>query len=92
MYAKTAGMTFCSFLIQRVFRFRYACNLAYFSFVANPPRKCRSSLFTLKTSDTCAHRFLLIPFSLCVTSLCTVDFEIPNFAAAARTVAFCSTI
>ena len=62
----------------------------YFSRVAMPPRIWRSCLLVRSTCCTPSYNTL---FSFCkrvVISLCTVDFDTPNCAAARRTVAFSS--
>ena len=58
----------------------------YFSLVAIPPRICRSERFLSSTSRTFSNNSQSITFNRSLTSLCTVDLEIPKCAAAARTV------
>ncbi len=64
--------------------FKYLC------LVANPPLMCRSALFSSSTSLTCAASIGLNADKRSVISLCTVDFEIPKYFAALRTVDFLS--
>ncbi len=61
--------------------------LLYFLRVARPPRMCRSALFRSSSARTWANRPGLTRGRRSVRSLCTVDFDTPNFFAAARTVA-----
>ena len=62
----------------------------YLILVAIPPLMWRSALFFSSTSLTWLYRGLLNCCRRSDKSLCTVDFEIPNFFAAARTVALLS--
>lgn len=55
-----------------------------------PPLKWRSFLFSSKTSDALLNSAGFIARSRSRMSLCTVDLEIPNFLAAALTVALFS--
>ena len=61
--------------------------LAYFSFVASPPRMCRWALLVSRTFLTCRYSGLLQQGNRRDRSLWTVDLEIPKCCAAARTVA-----
>lgn len=71
-------------------RFPFQASLLYFLLVAIPPRMCRTDLFSSRTFLTASLRGLLIRSRRSVTSLCTVDLEIPNFFAVSRTVALLS--
>ena len=51
---------------------------------------CRSALFSSNTALACAASAALMCKSRSVISLCTVDFEIPNFFAVILTVALFS--
>lgn len=62
----------------------------YFSLVARPPRIWRSDLFTSSTIRAWAARDGLMSSRRSVTSLCTVDLDIPNFLAVCLTVALWS--
>ena len=70
----------------------YYCLCAYFCFVAMPPLRCLSLLFTASTFLTPSARSASIAGSLSssVKSLCTVDLLMPNAFAAWRTVALFS--
>lgn len=69
----------------------YLCFLfLYFSFVAIPPRICRSALFLSKITFTSLYKVGFKAFSLSDTSLCTVLLEILNTLAVCRTVALFS--
>ena len=68
------------------------CSCRYFSFVASPPRIWRSALFRSSSSRTWRYSAGLTFTSRSVMSLCTVDLEMPNWAAAARTVDLFSMI
>ncbi len=61
--------------------------LLYFLRVARPPRMCLSALFRSSSARTWANRPGFTCGRRSVRSLCTVDFDTPNFFAAARTVA-----
>ena len=73
-------------------KFFYPCICKYFSFVASPPRIWRSDLLTSSTFRVSAARDALIFSRRSVTSLCTVDFEIPKCFAACLTVVLLSMI
>jgi len=77
---------FYSYLLKL---FKRVCpvSVKYFSLVANPPRICLSDLFISKTFFASLASLGFIFFSLSVTSLWTVLFEIPNFLAVSLTVA-----
>lgn len=64
----------------------------YFCRVASPPRQWRSCLFCSRISRTSRYREGLMCFKRSVTSLCTVDLLMPNFAAVCLTVFLLSAI
>lgn len=76
------GQPFCFAVLSACLRRRY------FSRVASPPLMCRSLLFVSSTRRTLLYSGGLEVLSLWLTSLCTVLLLIPNFCAAALTVAF----
>ena len=61
--------------------FSSICWCKYFSLVAKPPLICLSDLFTSSTALACLASAGFKLASLVVTSLCTVDFDIPNLFA-----------
>ena len=65
----------------------YPVFFLYFFFVASPPRICLSALFSLSIVLACCASWGFIFRSRSVTSLCTVDLDIPNFFAVSLTVA-----
>ena len=67
--------------------FHFALWCRYFSLVAKPPRICRSALLTSRTARTDFASSGSMRSTRSVMSLCTVDFEIPNFFAVSLTVA-----
>ncbi len=72
--------------------FSSICWCKYFSLVAKPPLICLSDLFTSNTALACLASAGFKLASLVVTSLCTVDFDIPNLFAVCLTVALVSII
>lgn len=72
--------------------YTFSCICIYFSFVAMPPRICRSCLLISSTQRTFFASAGLIRHKRSVQSLCTVLLLIPNRFAACRTVALFSII